>query len=242
MRIFISHSGKDSKMAADLMNNWLPSVIHEVEPWVSTHDIQKGEKWLESLSTSLGKTTFGLLMVTKTNLRAPWLFFEAGAISNVPGSRVVPLLCGINTLDIANTPLSQFQSVAVGKEGLQELITDINKRCSRPLPEWRVKETFEKWWGDFEQVYNSIPFATETHSEQEDEATRFTVIENVLQDIMKYLGRIEQTFRPAVNLADAVAGLIPNPEVAAALRIARAVQAENSGLGLGGGLVSEFRR
>ena len=192
MRVFISWSGDDSKRAAELIKGWLPSVIQEVDPWISAHDIPKGGKWLENLTTTLASTTFGLLMVTKTNFTKPWLVFEAGALSNVPKSQVVPLLCDIGRLDIANTPLAQFQSVLVNKEELRALITEIAKQCSTPLSEKRVTEAFEKWWPEFEQKYNLINFAAAASIGEKGEAYRFTVVENVLQDVMKSIRRIEQ--------------------------------------------------
>jgi hypothetical protein len=51
MKIFVSWSGEPSREAAELIKQWLPSVIQEVEVWVSSQDIGKGEKW----SGSLGK-------------------------------------------------------------------------------------------------------------------------------------------------------------------------------------------
>ena len=202
MRVFISWSGEDSKMAAELMKFWLPNVIQEVEPWVSTQDIRTGEKWNEILSASLAGTAFGLLMVTKTNFEEPWLVFEAGALSKLPGSTVVPLLCGINPLDIANTPLAQFQAVVVSKNGLKKVVTDIATKCSKQLGEAQLNTTFEKWWPDFENSYQSISFASETNYGEEDEKSRFTKIENGLEDIVKYLRRIEVTVQTAVAFID----------------------------------------
>jgi hypothetical protein len=93
MKVFISWSGDDSKTLAEFTSTWLPRVIQEVEPWISTHDIDTGEKWQEALSASLSDpTAIGLLIVTKTNFKQPWLLFEAGALSKLNGSRVTPLL------------------------------------------------------------------------------------------------------------------------------------------------------
>ena len=150
--------------------------------------------------------------MTKTNFKEPWIVFEAGALSKLPESRVVPLLCCINPWDIVNTPLSQFPAVKVSKEGIQEVITDIAKRASKPLPKRQVMAAFEKWWPDFEKEYNSIQFATKTSDEKEedDDAPQFTAIENVLQDIIKNLRRIEQMIQFHVTLADVPEGSLGN--------------------------------
>jgi hypothetical protein len=83
------------------MREWLPSVVQDVEVWVSSQDIGKGEKWSASLWESLSEIEFGILMVTPENARAPWIMFEAGALSKTVKSRVIPILCGMERLDIA---------------------------------------------------------------------------------------------------------------------------------------------
>jgi hypothetical protein len=201
MRVFISWSGEDSQKAAELIKAWLPNVIQEVDPWVSTHDIPKGQKWQASLSASLADTTFGLLMVTKTNFREPWLVFEAGALSNLEGSHVIPLLCSVGQLDIASTPLAQFQAVVVDKNGVKDVVTEIARKCSKQLGETQLAATFEKWWPDFESGYRSISFAAETGRE-ENEKSSLVKIENGLEDIMKYLRRIEQSIQSSLIIVD----------------------------------------
>jgi hypothetical protein len=181
MRVFISWSGEDSKTLAEFMNTWLPGVIQEVEPWISTHDIDIGEKWQESLTASLADpTAMGLLIVTKTNFKQPWLLFEAGA----------------------------FQSVVINKKELLKFIFDVAKKCSKRLSEDQVKITFEKWWPDFEQCYKSIDFAT-TIGEKDDKPSM--KIENVLEDIMTYLRRIEQTIRLPVTTKNVLEGYLESP-------------------------------
>jgi len=124
-------------------------------------------------------------------------------LSKLPGSRVTPLLCSIRPADLSGTPLSQFQSVAVSEKGLLRIIVDIAKKCSKPLSERDVEATFEKWWSDFDKCYKSIPFATETDEEQDKSSLN---IENGLEDIMKYLRRIEQLVQPSVAFADRTLG------------------------------------
>jgi hypothetical protein len=191
MRIFISWSGDDSKIAAELLHNWLKMVIQEVEPWISQRDIPKGGKWQTSLGNSLSDTSFGILMVTKTNINAPWMLFEAGALSNVPSSSVVPMLCDITKLEIANTPLSQFQAVTVDKKGMLSLIFDINKQSSKRLDDKQLNETFEKWWPDFENEYKCIKFASNRDEAKLKQLPQFE-FGNALEDIIQSLRRIEQ--------------------------------------------------
>jgi hypothetical protein len=206
MRVFISWSGDDSRRAAELIHTWLKNVIQEVEPWISARDIPKGGKWQSSLGTSLSDTSFGIIMVTKSNVNAPWVLFEAGALSNVPNSSVVPMLCGISELALANTPLSQFQAVPVNKIGMLSLVVGINKQCLKPLEDKQINDTFEKWWPDFERGYKNIPFLSNSDEEQSGRLPQVP-FGNALEDIMQSLRRIEQTINSPTAYGDKSQGI-----------------------------------
>ena len=81
MKVFISWSGNISWKVAVIFRNWLPSVIQSLEPYVSSEDTDKGARWSTDIAKELEDSTFGILCVTKENLEAPWLSFEAGALS-----------------------------------------------------------------------------------------------------------------------------------------------------------------
>ena len=81
MKVFISWSGVDSHSAAVALRDWLPSVIQLLEPYVSSEDIDKGARWSTDIAAELAGSDWGILCVTKENVQAPWLNFEAGALS-----------------------------------------------------------------------------------------------------------------------------------------------------------------
>ena len=81
VKVFISWSGNTSLKVAQIFREWLPSVIQSIEPYVSSEDIDKGARWSTDIAKELEDSTFGILCVTKDNLEAPWLSFEAGALS-----------------------------------------------------------------------------------------------------------------------------------------------------------------
>ena len=96
MKVFISWSGNKSHKVALLFREWLPSVIQSVVPYVSSEDIDKGARWSTDIAKELEDSTFGILCVTKENLNAPWLSFEAGALSKtMDKSFVTPFLFDI---------------------------------------------------------------------------------------------------------------------------------------------------
>ena len=58
MLIFISWSGVASEAVATALANWLPLVIQVLKPWVSTQDIQKGQRWAEEIAEKLEEAQF----------------------------------------------------------------------------------------------------------------------------------------------------------------------------------------
>jgi TIR domain len=96
MRVFISWSGAASRMVALGLHNWLPLVIQSVQAFMSEEDTDKGTRWFGEVSEQLAKTDFGIVCLTPENVKAPWVHFEAGALSKSLGrSRVAPFLIGI---------------------------------------------------------------------------------------------------------------------------------------------------
>lgn len=93
LKVFISWSGEESHKVALVLREWLPSVIQSITPYVSSEDIDKGTRWASDIAGELDESSFGILCVTKDNLNAPWLNFEAGALGkSVDKSRVCPFL------------------------------------------------------------------------------------------------------------------------------------------------------
>ena len=99
MKIFISWSGDTSHKVATILRDWLPSVIQSVEPYVSSEDIDKGTRWATDIAGELDQSAFGVLCVTKDNMNAPWLNFEAGALDkSVDKIKVCPCYTKLNAL------------------------------------------------------------------------------------------------------------------------------------------------
>jgi hypothetical protein len=158
MKVFISWSGDRSQALANALRDWLPLVLHYVEPWLSQADIGAGERWADAVAKLLDATNFGILCVTRENVASPWVLFEAGALAkSMQGSRVIPLLFDLDFRDISG-PLAQFQAKKFDKAGVSEVIQSINGAESpQAVPEGRAKQLFEALWPEFEKAIASVP-------------------------------------------------------------------------------------
>ncbi|WP_316190972.1 toll/interleukin-1 receptor domain-containing protein [Bradyrhizobium sp. SZCCHNS2096] len=160
MRIFISWSGQRSQALAQALHEWLPLVLHYVQPWLSQSDIAAGERWGTEVAKELEGSNFGIICVTRENVSAPWILFEAGALAKLmQEGRVIPLLLDIDFKDISG-PLAQFQAKKVEKAGLNDVIVSINRIATQPVLEDRAARLFESLWPEFEKRTASIPKPT----------------------------------------------------------------------------------
>jgi hypothetical protein len=163
MNIFLSWSGTQSKALAQAFKGWIPEVLQSAKLFISSEDIKAGERWLSKLNATLNDYDFGIVCLTKTNLEASWIQFESGALAKkLDKARIVPVLCEISQSELRSNPLTQFQSVALSKEGVSQLISSINEHIgdNRRTPE-QLKTSLDKWWPDFEVKMKEIFALTE---------------------------------------------------------------------------------
>lgn len=157
MKVFIGWSGERSKAMAQAFHDWIPLILHNVEPWVSEADIEAGERWGEVVAKELADSNFGIICVTRENVNSPWVLFEAGALAKtMQGSKVIPLLLDLEIRDITG-PLAQFQAKKVEKPGVSEVINSINQTANNVVPEARIRELFEALWPKLEKEVKAIP-------------------------------------------------------------------------------------
>jgi hypothetical protein len=154
MKVFISWSGEGAYSVAEALRSWLPSVIHPVEPFLSSTDIRVGRRSMVELDTALQNAGAAIVCLTRSNLDAPWINFEVGAISARVNSPVCTLLLGVSSHDVSG-PLSQFQHASTGMEDVKRLIFSINDALSanneRPVPRDALVKSFDAFWPKLEQ-------------------------------------------------------------------------------------------
>lgn len=186
MKVFLSWSGDISHKVALTLREWLPSVIQSIDPYVSSEDIDKGARWSTDIASELADSSYGILCVTKDNLHAPWLTFEAGALSKaMDKSFVSPFLFNIKRSEV-NGPILQFQSTIFQKEDIKKLLVSLNKASTEgQLSDEKLDKALDVWYPELEKNLNvlleSLPKQEEPKSQtKKGETTANSILEEIL--------------------------------------------------------------
>ncbi|MGH1142127.1 toll/interleukin-1 receptor domain-containing protein [Bacillus pseudomycoides] len=206
MKVFLSWSGSESRQLATIFKEWLPNVLQYVDPYMSAQDISMGERWGNSITDNLEDSVFGLIFVTPSNIKAPWINFEAGALSKTFESRVIPILYKAEVTVLDQGPLKQFQSTKnLEKESVLSLIQSINEsNQAGGLGALRLEKAFEIWWPELEESINAIEEDSTDSNEEENGPTEKDLL-NVI-----YTKLVEQEKTLNKGLSKNERGTIPN--------------------------------
>jgi TIR domain-containing protein len=192
MKVFISWSGDRSQLLAQALRDWLPMVLHYVEPWLSQSDIEAGERWANEVAKELESSKFGIICITRENIASPWILFEAGALAKfMQEGRVIPLLLDVEFKDIAG-PLAQFQAKKVEKAGLGDVVNSINQFSETKIPETRLSPLFETLWPALEKKVTDIP-KTQTPAKQNRPQ------HEILEELVSSIRGLDLRFRESVE-------------------------------------------
>ena len=130
-KVFLSWSGDASYTVALALHEWLPAILQNIKPFMSSEDLRKGGRWNKDLADELQQTNFGIICLTPDNVEAPWILFEAGALSKfVDESHVAPFLVNVRPSDLPK-PLTQFNAATADKVDFRKLLKTIIKRGAR---------------------------------------------------------------------------------------------------------------
>ncbi len=160
MKVFLSWHGQISHSIALALHDWLPQIIQNIEPWVSSEDIAKGSRWSPAIAKELSDSRAAIFCMTADNIEAPWLNFEAGAVSNTPWvANVCTYLFGITNASVTG-PLTQFQStIANDRVDNLKLLTTINNAQESPLKPKLLEKAFDTYWPELELSLKGIGLA-----------------------------------------------------------------------------------
>lgn len=155
MKLFISWSGEFSGKVAECLSIWIPTILQTVDVFYSPDDIAKGENWSNRLSDELEQSNFGIICLTPENILAPWIHFEAGALSKTANSRVSAIMLGISPSDVKG-PLARFQNTAFTREDFYRLFLSINSSLETPLKRAVLDHAFDNSWERLEHDVSTI--------------------------------------------------------------------------------------
>lgn len=197
MKVFISWSGERSKALAVALREWLPLVLHYVDPWLSESDIEAGDRWANSIAQELASSNFGIVCVTPENMNSPWVLFEAGALTkSLETSKVIPLLLDLEFSDISG-PLSQFQAKKVERAGVSEIVHSLQGSCESPIPEERTAQLFSALWPEFESKLNALP---DKPSEHRHTRAQHEILEELVASVRNIENRQRESERLFASL------------------------------------------
>tara|TARA_R110001583_G_scaffold157301_1_gene309209 strand:+ start:79 stop:1107 length:1029 start_codon:yes stop_codon:yes gene_type:complete len=193
MKVFLSWSGDASHKVALILREWLPSVIQSIVPYVSSEDIDKGARWSTDIASELADSSYGILCVTKDNLHAPWLTFEAGALSKtMDKSFVSPFLFNIKRSEV-NGPILQFQSTIFQKDDIKKLLVSLNKAGTEgQLSEEKLDKALDVWYPELEKNLNGLLQKLPKQEEVKVEAKREEPLANSILEEILDLSRVNQ--------------------------------------------------
>src|SRR5262245_57457799 len=125
MKLFLSHSGDRSRAVAEALHWFIRHLLPATDPWIST-GIEKGARWEPEIAQSLEQSGMGIVCVTRENMNARWLLFEAGALSNRLSGKVATFLLDVDRGQI-EPPLGQFQHTTTERDQVFALVETINQ-------------------------------------------------------------------------------------------------------------------
>jgi D-Tyr-tRNAtyr deacylase len=139
IKLFISWSKDPAKEIAEQIKNRLCNTFseNEIEIFLSS-DLRKGttsgKDFVKDIMANLKDNVFGILVLTKYNIGAPWLMFELGSMANnEKTTNITPMYFG-RPRDKIEEPLNKLnlESAIYGEENFEEsflkLIISIEKR------------------------------------------------------------------------------------------------------------------
>ena len=201
MNVFISWSGELSGQIANLLGSWIEDVLQDIKAWISTDDIDKGSLWFGDITKQLSETGVGILCLTQENMNAPWILFEAGALSKgLSKSRVCPLLINLAHTDLRQ-PLSQFNATLPNKDDMLKLVKTINaQKGDKGLSDDRVQKAFSRWWDEFDTKFKRVVSEYKPSEEKDQRHTKDMVAE-ILEMTRSLQKSIQQLGLPPVTLS-----------------------------------------
>jgi TIR domain-containing protein len=168
MKIFITWSGPQSRAVAEALKEYLPVIVNDFAPWLSTANIDKGANWGTELTAALATARAGIICLTPTNLEEPWILFEAGAIAKAVTEKPLActLLIGLKSSEVSG-PLALFQDTKPTHDDLLQLVKTLNSALGEDaVKEKQLERAFDLVWPELERKLDNLPADASTKRPQ----------------------------------------------------------------------------
>lgn len=164
------------------LREWLPLLFDRVAPWASDTDIAAGQRGLAQIESELENTRFGIVVVTSANQHAPWLNFEAGALSKTVGGdveqRVVPLLVDLAGPTQLTGPLAQFQAKTAQQAGVLSMLRSLAAVAG--IEESVATARFEAYWPQLAEKIETAKTNAARPQKQQTKRDEADVLDEIL--------------------------------------------------------------
>lgn len=197
MKLFISWSGEFSQRVAEKLSIWIPTIIQSVEVFYSPEDIAKGENWSNRLSEELDNCSFGIVCLTPENVAAPWIHFEAGALSKSLNARVSAIMLNVSPSDVKG-PLAYYQNTAFERNDFFRLFQSINKASDTPLKPEILRNAFNNAWEKLKAEIDDIIKIYPASKEETTAEDCNTSDSDALQEILSLVRKMDNS-KESVN-------------------------------------------
>jgi len=167
----------------------MPNVLQAAEVWMSDVDIEAGMRGIHEIFSQLESARVGVICLTPENLTAPWLLFEAGAISKQMNdkTRVCPYLLSLSPSEIPK-PIAEFQAVTSDEEGTRKLMRTINKSLDRGgLADDMLNRAFDVWWPELRESLDAMKREDTVAPPQPEIAEQTSEILGSVREILRRL-------------------------------------------------------
>ena len=162
MNLFICWSGKQSRLVALAVHDWVQDILPAIRPWMSEQDLEPGHKWLEKLEEVLTVSDAAVVCLTRDNLHSTWIHFEAGVLTRAlqQRARICPYLFELSPSEVKQ-PLAQYQCTDSSRAGTLNLARTLNKLlpADQQRPGNRLETAFGLYW---ESLQKKLKAATPT--------------------------------------------------------------------------------
>lgn len=184
VKVFISWSKEPSRTIAAAIAEWLKTIVQVTAPWMSDRDIRSGRRWREVIGSALQDTDVGIICLTRTNQHEPWLMFEAGALAKLDHAQVIPLYIDIEPAAVVG-PLEDWQGRKLDRDGMWQVVYDINAATQQPVPEDSLRRLFDLTWPQLEA-------AVEIAKAKQPEAHTRREPQSMLEELVERVRRLER--------------------------------------------------